>query len=125
MATHARVAVLGAAAISGGAGPICGSPNFSATDADAIERHRCNLIHRAWKQRQTRRMRQVLVDCGRVYFCLSEIDPWGTKFRVSWERLEAEVETAECASGFEGVERKPAASAGLEPSPMHSLSESA
>jgi hypothetical protein len=67
------------------------------------------LIGRAAVLRKARRIPIVLAERGQMFVCQSEVDPWGTRRRLTWGRLEAMVQAAEAAGAparkEPGVER--------------------
>jgi hypothetical protein len=59
------------------------------------EAERLDLILRAWRLRQARKIRLILADQGRIYVCASECDPWGTAQQITWREFRDLVEGAE------------------------------
>jgi hypothetical protein len=77
-----------------------------AVETEAKLRVDLDLVARLWRLRVARKVGIVLVDCGRVYLCESEFDPWGSRRRLSPEALRELVEAAE---GAGSPARKPVA----------------
>lgn len=62
-------------------------------------RWQMDLLFRAYQLRKARKIGVVLADCGVIYLSDDELDPWGTRRRVSWAQLAKIVESAEKDAG--------------------------
>jgi hypothetical protein len=64
-----------------------------------------SLLLRAIALQRAGKLPLLLADCGRLYVCDSETDPWETRRPITRERLRELVEAAEARAGW--PERKP------------------
>jgi hypothetical protein len=70
-----------------------------------------DLVGRAARLRAARRIPILLAERGQMYVCESAVDPWGSRRKLSWARLEAMIVEAEAQAGM--PVRKPVGSEGL------------
>lgn len=74
-------------------------------EADWPLSRQIDLIGRAYELRKRRLIEIVFVVEGRIYLSLSEVDPWGHRYGLSWEGLEGRVLAAERMDAGEALRK--------------------